>query len=198
MKARITCDESHPLGQRFSTLFDLTYYSRRNGFDLHGDITNFLVDTENYDYTINFTRAMQFGQVKLLANLDKHCYHNKIQHKVINIGSYVNTLLLNNPYSSYDVEKASLKFAHRKIAFSRMFHNNYLDSYMINLGHLQEVSVDIHKHYEHLNTLALDDVIKNVKFMIDKPYIKELSVQYKQPGNHRINDGIGTILPGLY
>lgn len=198
MKARITCDESHPLGQRFSTLFDLTYYSRRTGFDLHGDISNFLIDTENYDYTINFTRAMQFGQVKLLANLDKHCYHNKIQHKVINIGSYVNTLLLNNPYSSYDVEKASLKFTHRKIAFARMFHNNYLDSYMINLGHLQEVSVDIHKHYEHLNTLALDDVIKNVKFMIDKPYIKELSVQYKQPGNHRINDGIGTILPGLY
>ena len=73
-----------------------------------------------------------------------------------------------------------------------------LDSYLINLGHLQEISVDIHNHYQHLNTLALSEVIKNVKFMLDRPYIKELSVQYKQPGNHRVNDGIGLILPGLF
>lgn len=198
MKARITCDSNHPLGKLFSSLFDLDFYSRATGFDLHGDLNEFLNDTEKYDYTINFSRGMRFGQAKLLTMLDEHCDKNKLPHKVFNIGSYVSLVLLNSPESSYDVEKGAVKQAHRKIAYEYMFHNNMLDSYLINLGHLQEISVDIHNHYQHLNTLALSEVIKNVKFMLDRPYIKELSVQYKQPGNHRVNDGIGLILPGLF
>jgi len=199
MKIRITSNENHPLGNKFKTLYqDVDFYSRSNGFDIHGDITSFLTDTVNYDLTVNLSRAMSFGQVKLLTQLDKYTHEHKIHHVVLNIGSYVNTLLLNSPHSSYDIEKASVKYAHKKIAFAHMFHNNYLDSRLINLGHLDEISVDIHDNYKHLNTMALTDVMDNIEFMLGRPNIKELSVQYKQPGNHRINDGVGLILPGIY
>lgn len=198
MKARITCHNDHPLGKLFTELYDVTFYSRRNGFDIHRDLPMFLNDTHNYDITINFTRGMRFGQVNLLAQLDEHCNKSRIHHKVYNIGSYVNILLLNSPESSYDIEKASLKYAHRKIAFEHMFHDNYLDSYLLNLGHVDEISVDIKNQYKHLNTLNIRDIIDNIKFMQSRPHIKELSLQYKQPGNHRVNDGVGIILPGLY
>jgi len=199
MRARITCDSNHPLGSKFVELFDtLDFFSRRNGFDIHNDLTEFLDDTENYDITINFSRAMRFGQVKLLTMLDEHCDKHKIKHKVFNIGSYTSILLLNCPESSYDIEKASTKLAHRKIAFEHMFHNNYLDSYLITLGHLDEISTDIHEHYGHLTTLPLTSVVKNIKFMLENQSVKELSLQYKQPGNHRVNDGVGLILPSIY
>ena len=199
MKARITCHNDHPLGKRLAKLFDTAdYFSRRNGFDCNGDIQSFLEDTKNYDVTVNFSRAMPFGQVRLLTSLDSYCDEKQLNHKVFNIGSYVNILLLNNPESTYDVEKASLKFAHRKIAFSHMFHDNKLDSYLLGLGHLKEISVDINDKYKHLHLLDLDDVVENIKFMLDRPFIKEMNLQYKQPGNHRTNDGIGLILPGLY
>ncbi len=198
MKARITCDNSHPLGKRFTELFHVDFYSRRNGFDLHTNLNTFIESTKDYDLTINFSRGMQFGQTKLLVDLQKHCNSRCLKHKVLNIGSYVSLVLLNSSNSSYDVEKAALKYAHRKIAYSHMFHNDYLDSYLINLGHLDEISSDIHDNYKHLNTLSLSDVLKNVRYMLDRKHIKELSLQYKQPGNHRVNDGIGLILPGLY
>ncbi len=199
MRARITCDSNHPLGSKFSQFFEnLDYFSRRTGFDIHNNLTPFLNDTENYDITINFTRAMRFGQVKLLTMLDEHCDRNKIKHKVFNIGSYTSILMLNSPASSYDIEKASVKLAHRKIAFEHMFHNNYLDSYLLTLGHLDEISTDIHEHYTHLTTLSLNEVIKNVEFMLKHPMVKELSLQYKQPGNHRVNDGVGLIIPSIY
>lgn len=198
MKARITCDSGHALGKKFGELFTLDFYSRRTGFDLHRNLSSFIEETNDYDITINFSRGMQFGQTKLLVDLQKYCNLHKITHTVLNIGSYVNILLLNSPNSSYDVEKAALKYAHRKIAFSHMFHGDYLDSRLINLGHLDEISIDIHENYKHLNTLNLNEVINNIKYMLDRPYIKELSLQYKQPGNHRVNDGVGIILPGLY
>jgi hypothetical protein len=201
MRVRITCDENHPLGKRFKSLYPtIEFFSRRTGFDIHNQqqLDEFIQNTENYDLTINFTRAMRFGQVKLLTMLDEHCDREKLLHKVFNIGSYTSIVLLNSPESSYDIEKASTKMAHRKIAASHMFHGNYLDSYLLTLGHLDEISVDIHKHYEHLDTLLLDDVIANAKFMMDRPKVKELSVHYRQPGNHRVNDGIGLIFPGIY
>lgn len=201
MKVRITCDENHPLGKRFKTLFpDLEFCSRSTGFDIHNEakLIEFINKTSEYDLTISFTRAMRFGQVKLLTMLDEHCAKTQLRHKVLNIGSYVSIALLNSPESSYDIEKGANKVAHRKIAFAHMFNDNYLDSYLISLGHLEEISSTIHEYYKHLNTLALDDVIKNVKFMLDHPSIKELTVHCRQPGNHRVNDGIGLILPGIY
>jgi hypothetical protein len=143
-------------------------------------------------------RGMRFGQTNLLAQLDEYCAVNRLPHKVFNIGSYVSILLLNNPKSSYEVEKAALKLTHRKVAYEHMFHDGMLDSYLINLGYLEKISVDVENHYGHLNTLKLDQVIKNVKFMLDRPSIKELSLQYNQPGNHRVNDGVGLIIPGLF
>jgi len=199
MKARITCHENHPLGKKFSDVFDLTFFSRRNGFDAREQCLNkFLNETSEYEYTINFSRAMRFGQANLLTQLHEYCDVNNLHHKVFNVGSYVSLVLLNNPRSSYEIEKSAIKVAHRKIAYEHMFHNGKLDSYLINLGYLAEISVDVENHYQHLNTLSLDSVIDNVKFMVTRPYIKELSVQYKQPGNHRVNDGIGLILPGVF
>lgn len=198
MKVRITCHNDHPLGKLFSELYDVAYFSRRTGFDIHRDLSKFLHETNQYDITINFSRGMRFGQVNLLTQLDEHCNKSQLRHKVFNIGSYVNILLLNSPESSYDVEKASLKYAHRKIAFEHMFYDNYLDSYLLNLGHVDEISVDIKNYYKHLNLLKCQDIIDNIKFMMARPHIKEMCLQYKQPGNHRINDGIGLILPGLY
>jgi|APGre2960657404_1045060.scaffolds.fasta_scaffold04590_4 hypothetical protein len=199
MKARITCDSNHPLGKLFESLFDVEYCSRSTGFDTRDyDLSKFLNCTHKYDYTINFTRGMRFGQSNLLVQLDEYCSDNSLPHKVFNIGSYVSIVLLNNPRSSYEIEKGALKLAHRKVAYEHMFHNGMLDSYLINLGHLETISVDVENHYQHLNTLKLDEVIKNVRFMLERPYVKELSVQYNQPGNHRVNDGIGLVLPGLF
>lgn len=199
MKARITCDSNHPLGKLFETLFEVDYYSRSTGFDTRDyDLSKFMDRTHEYDYTINFTRGMRFGQTNLLAQLDEYCAVNSLPHKVFNIGSYVSIVLLNNPKNSYEVEKAALKLTHRKVAYEHMFHNGMLDSYLINLGYLEKISIDVENHYGHLNTLKLDQVIKNVKFMLDRPSIKELSLQYNQPGNHRVNDGVGLIIPGLF
>lgn len=199
MKARITCDPSHPLGKKFGEIFDLTFFSRRNNFDARDwDLSKFLNETHQYDCTINFSRAMRFGQANLLTQLHEYCDVNTVQHKVFNVGSYVSLVLLNNPRSSYEIEKSAVKVAHRKIAYEHMFHNGKLDSYLINLGYLAEISVDVENHYQHLNTLSLDAVMDNVKFMITRPHVKELSVHYKQPGNHRVNDGVGLILPGVF
>jgi len=199
MKARITCNANHALGQQFAELFDeATFFSRSTGFDAHGDLSEFLADTPNYDWTINLTSAPMFGQVKVLAQLDTYCDRHDIKHKVFNIGSYVGTGLLAEPETSYDIEKSSLKYAHKKIAYEYMFHDNCLDSYLINLGFLEKLSRGIHEKYQHINTLGLDKVKENVQFMLDRPYIKEMYLQYKQPGNYRINSGVGILIPGVY
>ena len=99
MKARITCDDKHPLGKLFDKLFDIKFYSRRTGFDLHNqtDVDRFLSETGEYDWTINMSRGMQFGGVKLLCSLEEYCHAKDTHHKVLNIGSYINMLLLNYP-----------------------------------------------------------------------------------------------------
>lgn len=200
MKTRITCNKTHPLGKLFKDWNNVDYFSRSSGFDLHNinDVNDFLSQTENYDLTINFSRGIQFGSVKLLCGLDAYCYNQRLNHKVLNIGSYVSLALLNNPCSTYDVEKASLKFAHRKISYTHIYHKGYLDSYLISLSHMEEISIDIKNEYTHLSLLKLEDVVKNINFMLKYKNIKELSLQYQQPGNHRINNGIGPIFPGLY
>jgi hypothetical protein len=199
MRARITCNENHELGKKFVDLFDeVKFFSRSTGFNANDDLNSFLEDTSNYDWTINLTSAPMFGQVKVLALLDTYCDKHNVKHKVFNIGSYVGTGLLAEPETSYDIEKSSLKYAHKKIAYEHMFHDNNLDSYLLNLGFLEKLSRGIHEKYQHVNTLSLDVVIENVKFMMARPYIKEMYLQYNQPGNYRINNGIGILLPGVY
>lgn len=198
MKARVTSHFNHPIGKLFTEFFDCDFYSRRTGFDLNSDTTSFINDTENYDWTINLARGTKFGGVKLLTDLSDHCHKNQLHHKVFNIGSYISFLLLDMPHSSYDVEKAALKFAHKKIANEYLFHHGTLDSYLLNLNYIEELSEDVAKNYKHLHVLSLDSVKNNVNFMIMNSTIKELSLQYNQPGNHRVNNGRGLILAGMF
>ena len=140
---------------------------------------------------------MEFGQSILLNNLDHYCNKNQIKHKVLNIGSYEGTLLMNHPDSGYDIEKATLKLAHRKIATEYMLFDGYLDSYLLNLNYLEH-SDNMAKYHPHIALLDFDSVMQNVKYMLERPLIKEMYLQYKQPGNFRVNDGIGIILPGVF
>lgn len=198
MKARIISHKEHPIGKLFTEFFDCDFYSRRTGFDLNGDTSEFLSQTNSYDWTVNLSRGMKFGGVKLLTDLSEYCYTNQIKHNVFNIGSYISYVLLNMPHSSYDVEKASLKFAHRKVANEYLFHNGFLDSYLLNLNYIEKLSEDVEKNYSHLYVLNLESVQANIKFMLENTNIKEISLQYNQPGNHRVNNGIGPILSGMF
>jgi hypothetical protein len=200
MKARITCDRNHPLGNLFEDFFNLTYFSQSSGFNFTNpdDVKFFAIETEKYDWTINLSRAMRFGGTNLLCSIEEHCNEHNIKHKIFNIGSYISFALLNMPHTSYDVEKASLKFAHRKIANEYLFHSKNLDSYLMNLNYIEKLSTDVEKNYKHVDVLSLNSIKKNIKFILDNPEIKELSLQYKQPGNHRINNGIGPIFPGMF
>lgn len=199
MKARITCDSEHILGKMFEQHYDVTYFSRRTNFDLHSwqNVQDFLKDTENYDLTINMSRGMPFGQVNLLMDLEKYCDSIKLKHKILSIGSYVGTVLMNHPTSSYDVEKMALKLAHRKIANEYMFFEGSLDSYLVNVNYLEHLSPDVEREYPHIKLLDLDSVIRNCKYMLDNQHVKEMYIQRKQPGNYRINDGYGAVFPGV-
>jgi hypothetical protein len=200
MKARVTSDKNHPIGKLFEEFFDVTYCSRSTGFNLNNPdhITDFANNLNNYDWTINLSRGMPFGGVNLLGAIQNKCHVDQIPHKVFNIGSYVSLALLNMTNSTYDVEKAALKFLHRKVANEYAFHSTTVDSYLLNINYTAELSKDVMEHYPHINLLSLTSVRENIKYMLENPAIKELSVQYKQPGNHRINNGIGPLLPGLF
>jgi hypothetical protein len=200
MKARITCNKDHPIGKLFSNFFDLEYVSRSTNFDLTNPshIEDFVKQIEKYEWTINLSRGMSFGGVNLLCSLESYCNKFQIEHKVFNIGSYISFALLDMPNSLYDVEKVALKYAHRKIANERLFYSKTLDSYLLNLNYIETLSKDVIKNYNHIDVLSLESINNNIKFILDNPSIKELSLQFKQPGNHRINNGIGPILPGMY
>ena len=199
MKARITCDRNHPLVNSFSKFFELEFYSRSTGFDLTNisHIADFANSVTEDVWTINLSRGMPFGGVNLLCALQESCNLNKIPHKVFNIGSYINLALLDMNNSSYDIEKAALKLAHRKAANAHLFFNSMLDSYLLNVYHVEKLTTDL-SEYPHLNFLTLEALESQIELMITTPCIKELSVQYKEPGNHRINGGIGPVLPGIY
>jgi hypothetical protein len=200
MKARVISDENHLIGQLFKDFFTCTFMSKRTGVDITDphDIDRLVEDTHNYDWTIIVATGMPFGSANLLTSLQKHCFENKLNHKVFNIGSYVNLILLSWPDTSYDVNKAVTKYLHRKITNEFVFHNGYLDSRLLNLNYIEKLSTHIDHNYPHLHTLKIDDIKRNLDYMLKNDNIKELSLQYNQPGNHRINDGIGHIAPGLF
>lgn len=199
MKARVISHSDHPIGKMFKEFFDCEFFSRRTGFDATVDEQRkvFVDDTEKYDWTINLSRAIPFGGTNLLLDLSKKCHEERIEHKVFNIGSYISFGILHMPNNAYDVEKAALKLTHRKMCSDYLFHNGTLDSRLFSVGYIKEYS-NVERDYPHLNAITLEDIFKNIKFMIDNPEVKELSVQYNQPGNHRFNNGVGLILPGVY
>lgn len=188
------------LGKLYEQAYDVTYFSRSTGFNVndYNNVQSFLAETSEYDLTINFTRGKPFGQVNLLLDLDRYCFDNNIKHKVLSIGSYVGTALMNHKDVSYDVEKMALKLAHREMVYKYMFFEGNLDSYLINVNYMEHLSDDIEKYHPHINTIKLQKVLDNSLYMLEKEHIKEMYVQYKQPGNFRINDGYGVILPGVY
>jgi hypothetical protein len=199
MKARITSNINHPIGKAIAKCWnDVDFFSRSSGWDIkeNKDVEKFVEETINYDWTINFCIGYGFYGVNLFLKIEDFCEKNKIHHKILNIGSYLSFGLLHNPEGTYDIEKATLKHASRRATFSHSFHHSYLDSRIINFGYLE--GSYLNTELPHIHLLDLESVTKNVSFMIDNPSIKELSVQYKQPGNHRINKGIGPILPSLY
>jgi hypothetical protein len=201
MKARITCNPSHPFAKPLSKLFDSTdFFSRSTGFDItkEVDLEKFTEDTKDYDITINFShvKALPFVQASLLSKINVYCDKNELEHKILNFGSYVGGVIVADA-DHYDIEKVALKYAHKKVAYSRMFHNGYLDSYLINFSFLEHTSAKLAEHYKHLNSLSIDKAIANIEFMLTHPYIKEMNVQYCQPGNHRLNDGVGLLIPAI-
>jgi hypothetical protein len=175
MKARITCDKDHALGKLYEQAFDMSYYSRSTGFNVNDreHIKEFLKETNKFDLTINLTRGQPFGQVNLLMSLDRYCNENNIEHRVLSIGSYVGTILMNHLDSSYDVEKMALKLAHREAAYKYMFFYGKLDSYLINVNYLEKLSEDIELYHTHINTITLQKVLDNSLYMLDKEYTKE-------------------------
>lgn len=200
MKARLTCNSNNLLGQQFKDFFNCDFFSRSSGFDVTNVLNReeFIKDTPNYQWTINITNGGDFSASCLLCELEKYCYAQSHDHKVFNIGSYICLGLINAPGTKYPSEKASLKFCHERIAYSFAYHQGHLDSYLLNLNFIQSMSAHIENYYTHLKTLSLKNINENIKFMLDNPNIKQLSVQSKQPGNHRINDGIGPIFPGMF
>lgn len=200
MKIRITADCNNKLAKEFAKIFNLTYFSRSTGFNIFDPVqrSKFVDVTENYDFTINLTNGGNFSAVNLLCEIEEHCNTNQIDHKVFNIGSYICFGLIHAPQSKYPVEKAALKFAHERIVNSFIYHRGYLDSYLLNLNFIKGMSHNIEKNYKHLTLLSLDSIRKNVEFMLKHPNIKELSLQSKQPGNHRVNNGVGPLFPGAF
>lgn len=199
MKARITSNKDHPIGQSIAKCWnDVTFFSRSSDWNITNehDVNRFVNETTDYDWTINFCIGYGFHGVNLFLRIQDFCEKNKISHNILNIGSYLGFPLLHNPHGSYDIEKSTLKHANRRAAFSYSFHNSYLDSRIINFGYLEGSYLTT--ELPHIHLLDLKSVTKNVEFMLENPSIKELSVQYKQPGNHRINNGIGPILPSLF
>lgn len=199
MKVRITSSPDNKIAQAvLANYSNITYFSRANGFDLHNrqSVINFVEDTHNYDLTINFAVGYQLTAVNLLMDLYHHCHNINLNHTVLNIGSYLGKLVINNSDGDYEIDKASLKLAHRKIAYSYAFFNHPLDSKMIDIGFIE--GTQIFEEYPHLGGISLNDISKNVDYLMNNNSIKEVSVQYAQPGNHRINDGIGPILPLLF
>lgn len=199
MKARITSHSDHPIGKMFQEFFSCDFFSRRTDFDVTNtdDRERFIEDTDKYDWTINLTRGMPYGGANLLLDLSGYCHSNRIEHKVFNIGSYISYALLNMPDNSYDVEKAALKLTHRKISMDYLFHGTTLDSRLLTVGYIKEYS-NLETNYPHLSGVSFDSIFDNIKFMIENSEIKELSLQYNQPGNHRMNNGVGIIMPGVF
>lgn len=199
MKARITSHSDHPIGKMFQEFFSCDFFSRRTGFDVTNtdDREKFIEDTNKYDWTINLTRGMPFGGVNLLLDLSRHCHEENVNHKVFNVGSYISFAVLNMPHNAYDIEKASLKLAHRKVSMDYLFHSTTLDSKLFTVGYIKEYS-NLERDYPHLTGVSFDAIFNNIKFMIENPEVKELSLQYNQPGNHRMNNGVGAIIPGVF
>jgi len=200
MKARVTADQNNLLAKEFSKLFDCDFYSRSTGFDITNKAQRevYLENTSNYNISIHISNGGNFSGANLLCELENHCYQTQTHHKVFNIGSYICFGLINAPQSKYPVEKAALKFAHERIVNSYVYHKGYLDSYLINLNFIKGMSHHIEQNYKHLTLLSLRDIRKNIEFMLNFSNIKELSLQSKQPGNHRVNNGIGPLLPGAF
>ena len=198
MKARITCNNTHWLGKEIANLFETDFYSRSSGWDINNDkdITRFCKETKNYDLTINFCVGYGFRASKLLIDLSEHCNTNKIEHTVLNIGSYLGLAVLHNPSGTYDLEKQLLNLTNKKLNFDRAFFKNYIDSRIINISHIE--GTEELKQYSHLNGISILDIKKQIKVMLANPYIKCVNIQSRQPGMHRINDGKGPIFRGAY
>jgi hypothetical protein len=198
MKVRITCNSNHWLGKEIASMYNADFYSRSTGWDIHNDedIKNFCESTKDYDLTINFGVGYGFRASKLLIDLYQYCNEKKLNHTVLNIGSYLGTAVLNNPSGSYDLEKQLLKLTNKKINFDHAYFTSYLDSKILNLGHIE--GTEELKSYPHLNGLTIESIKAHVKIIIDNPFIKSLDVQSRQPGMHRINEGKGPIFRGVY
>lgn len=200
MKARLTASKNNLLAKEFAKIFDCDFYSRSTGFNVIDSVQrqSYLENTNKYDISINITNGGDFSATSLLCELENYCYQTQTHHKAFSIGSYINFALVHAPQSKYPVEKAALRFCHNRIVNSYIYHQGYLDSYLINCNFIKDMSKNIEEHYKHLSLLSLQDIRKNIQYMLDFPNVKELSLQSKQPGNHRINDGIGPLFPGLF
>jgi len=198
MKARITCNSDHWLGKEIAQLFDTNFYSRSTGWNIDNNlhIKNFCDETFKYDLTINFCVGYGFRASILLNDLYEHCNTNKLNHTVLNIGSYLGLAVLHNPSGTYDLEKQLLNLTNKKINFDRAFFKSYLDSRIINISHIE--GTEELKQYPHLNGISIEDIKSQIKIMINNPYIKTVNIQSRQPGMHRINEGKGPILRGSY
>lgn len=199
MKVRITSSETHWLGKEIASIWnDVTYFSRSTNWNINNDenLYHFIDDTPNYDLTINFYVGYGFRATLLLSKLQEYCDYNQTNHIVLNIGSYQSFAILHNPSGTYDLEKSLLKLANRKINLSRTFHNGKLDSRLINLSYIN--GSELMDDYPHLKSLDISTIKSHISLMMNNPSIKELSLQIKQPGNHRINEGKGPILRSVY
>lgn len=198
MKARITCNSDHWLGKEIAQLFDTDFYSRSTGWNIDSDqhIKNFCNETIDYDLTINLCVGYGFRSSKLLVDLYQHCNKRKINHIVINIGSYQGFAVLHNPNGTIDLEKQLLNLTNKKIIFDHSFFDGYLDSRIINISHAEGTQELI--DYPHLTGIKIEHILNHIETLIQNPYIKILNVQSKQPGMHRINEGRGPILRGAY
>jgi len=198
MKVRITSSKSHWLGKEIAKIYNADFYSRSSGWDIHDNAhtQEFCKRTKDYDLTINFGVGYGFRASQLLVDLYEHCNENKIKHTILNIGSYLGLAILHNPSGSYDLEKQLLNLTSKKINFDGAFFKSYLDSKIINIGHIE--GTEELKQYPHLNGISIEDIKSQIKIMIDNPYIKCVNIQSNQPGMHRINEGKGPIMRGAY
>lgn len=199
MKVRITSNPVHWLGKEIGGIWDDTeYFSRETGWDINNcdNLYKFVGDTPNYDLTINFYVGYGFKATILLSSIQDFCHATSTPHTILNIGSYQSFAILHNPTGTYDLEKALLKLANRKVNHSHTFHGGMLDSRLINLSYINgSVMMD---DYPHINGLDIAAIIEHIKLMMITPSIKELSLQISQPGNHRVNEGKGPILRSVY
>lgn len=199
MRTRITSNPNHLIGKAIAGCWpNVDFFSRASNWNImsQDDINKFVAETKDYDWTINFCIGHGFHAVNLFLKIQEFCEHNKYHHKILNIGSYMGYAIIHNPCGSYDIEKATLKHVNKRAAFSKSFKNTFLDSRIINFGYLERNGGVM--ELPHINLLPVEKVVQSVKFMLNNPSVKEMSVQYKQPGNHRINDGVGPILPSFF